>query len=520
MHADAWSRGGREVGDKPFFSVRLSDGQPRTDGVAHCRLGRRIPVEGQELDEGVFVEWSWDGRRLTIENDRYGQYPLFYCAQPDSICISPALARVVRENSQRRFDKAALGVFFRMGHFVGEDTPFEDVRFLPPNSVLTWENGRLDIQVRPFRSTPPASAGGSFDDAVEAYETLFARAIARRLPDHPDFVVPISGGRDSRHILLELARQGAIPKQCVTVKYRPPATNEDTRIARLMAERLGIEHIEIDKPASFFHAELNDVRLTNYCGGGHGWAQPVAAALNGRYRIAYDGLAGSVLSGGFMLAARKMELFRDGRFDELARLILQENHNEGTLRHVFSEDFYRTLALDAAVERLVPELRRHADTPNPVLSFVFWNRTRRCVASIPFAVMHGVPVVHVPYLDHELFDFLFALDASMVENNRLHDATIRRAYPEFADVPYEDKKARAVFRPDEHHYYRDARKDLFAYLRTVPREARAQVRASYVYAKIGFDLVGGKKESPWYMRPALQRIELEKLRLGLDASDA
>ena len=33
----------------------------------------------------------------------------------------------------------------------------------------------------------------------------------------------------------------------------------------------------------------------------------------------------------------------------------------------------------------------------------------------------------------------------MVEDNRLHDETIRRSYPEFADIPYENKKARAVF---------------------------------------------------------------------------
>lgn len=211
---------------------------------------------------------------------------------------------------------------------------------------------------------------------------------------------------------------------------------------------------------------------------------------------------------------RKTGLFRAEDWGALARLILEESGAEPMLRSVFSEDFYNRIPMSAAVSRMVPELRKHAGLPNPGLSFVFANRTRRCVASIPFAIFHQIPVVHVPYLDHAVFDFLYSLDPSMMADNRLHDETIRRAFPEFSAIPYEDKGAKAVTRPADRVYYRSARGEFFDYLRRVPAAARGSVRFYRLFARIGTDLVTGRNGAPWYVRPALQAIEMERLRLG------
>lgn len=306
---------------KPWFAALVRDGRLEVSGNLSCSLGRRVVVEGKSDDEGVFLDWAWNGGKLVVQNDRFGLYPLFYCAKHESICVSPSLARVAKTNSERKLDYGALSVFFRMGHFIGEDTPFEDIRFMPPNSILIWEAGRLEIKSKGAALAVGLAAALNFDEAVDQYRELFSRSISRRLPDNERFTVPVSGGRDSRHILLELARQGLRPKSCATVKYRPPATNEDVRIARLLAERLGIEHVELEKPSSFFQAELNDVQLTNYCGGGHGWVQPVASNFAGRFNTIYDGLAGSVLSGGFMLAEEKVSLFRAPRKTSASRTL-------------------------------------------------------------------------------------------------------------------------------------------------------------------------------------------------------
>lgn len=502
------------TGPKPWLSIKLHGERVVVEGDVQRSLGRRIHASGRENDEGVFIDWKWDGRRLLVENDRFGLYPLFYCSRGGAICISPSFERVANANSEREFNFDALSVFFRMGHFIGEDTAFTDVFFLPPNSILTWEAGRLDVSPKQVLPAAASAVGLSFDEVVDTYRELFSRSIQRRLPDNERFTVPLSGGRDSRHILLELVRQGVRPRSCATVKYGPPSTNEDTRIAKLLTERLGIEHVEIEKPTSYFQAELKDFQLTNYCGGGHWWVQPVASYSAGRFEIIYDGLAGSVLSGGFMLTEKKVDLFRRRDFEALARLILEENKNESVLRNVFRQRFYERISVEKGVARLVRELREHAESANPVLSFVFFNRTRRSVASIPFAIFHQVPVMHVPYLDGDVFDFLSSLDATMVEGNRLHDEVIRRAYPAMADIPYENKEAKPVFRRIDRGYFRKARFQLFDFLRTKSSEERLNTDSMYLYGKIFADSVMRKDDPPWYLRPAIQLLEFSRLQRG------
>ncbi len=497
---------------KPHLGIRRLPGDLRLSGSAAQLCGARFAGARPGRDDGIFVQWRWNGETLTVENDRYGIHPLFYCARAESIWVSPSLEQVVRGNSARELDHGALAVFHRLGHFIADDTPFKDVKFLPPDSVLTWREGQLSIRSRPFGLCHGVHGLG-FDDAAEAYRERFARAISRRLPRHPRFTVPISGGRDSRHILLELARQGAVPQHCPTLRYRPPATNQDVQVARELTRRLGIRHDEIERPSSYFEASLRDVVLTNHCGGGHGWVVPLASHLAGRCEVLYDGLAGSVLSGGFMLDRGSLGLFRDGSLEPLARRILGASADERALKSVLSRQAYATWSLDAAVERLVPELRRHADRPNPVLSFVFWNRTRRCVASIPYAILHQVPVVHAPYLDHELFDLLFELDPAHVEDNRLHDEVIRRAYPRFADVPYQDKKARAVMRAEDLPYYRETRAEFSRHLHTLDRALTQALDLRYLKGRLTWDWLTRNSDSPWYMRTVLQVAELERLRL-------
>lgn len=500
-----------DVADVPFFGARRAAGRTEVFGSPRHARGRRIVVPGRALDDGVFVEWHWDGRQLVVENDRHGFHPLFYSCVGQEIWVSTSMEGVLRGNSRREPDLAALAVFFRFGQFIGDDTALEDVHFLPPNSTLVWRDGVATLTRRP---EPPAvidPRGLNFDDAVDAYAELFAQAISRRLPADDRFTVPISGGRDSRHILLELARQGRVPDSCMTVKYRPPATNEDNRIARLLTDRLGIAHVQLDKPASFFEATRQDVFLTNYSGGGHGWIQPVAGYLSGRFQTTYDGLAGDELSALLIPGDPKLALFHDRRLTELAAQLLDETRQEKANEHLLSGALYRRLPHRLAVERMARELEQHAGSHSPVVSFNFWNRTRRCIASIPFAILSGVPLVHCPFLDHGLFDFLTGLDPALIAGTGFHDAAILRAYPDFADIPFEDKRLKAAWTPADRHYYRRSRVEMLAYLARRSGQARAVLKPGWLVAKTLVDVARNVAESPWYMRNAVYAVELQAL---------
>jgi len=496
--------------DRPFFAAQYRDGRVHTQGTPRCRLGHHIPRGDRPVDDGIFVHWDWDGERLEVVNDRYGIYPLFYSHQMGGICISPSIHHVLGEDMPRTLDTGALAVFYRLGFFIGEDTPFELVRILPPGSRLTWQDEKLSLIRGSLEAPLPDRPVSSFDEAVTHYGELFAQAIERRPPGQQGFTLPVSGGRDSRHILFELLRQGHQPTRTVTVRMRPPSSNEDIRIARILTEALGLPHEEIDVPTSYFRAHLKDIELTQFCST-HVWPLPVAAHLKGRTNTLYDGLAGSVISGGFQVSEQKLDMFREGRLKELATVLLREAGVESFLHDSLSHDFSAALSDTAAVERLSDELARHQHARNPLVSYIFWNRTRRGVGLIPFALLADIDRVYCPYLDHDVFDFLINLDASYAMGNALHDQAILRGYPEYAHLPFEDKDTPKIAGLDYSAYYRNFILEFVTHLLRHPSSLLSdKVRIPRLMAMLLRDLMRPHCEHSWYVRPMLYTLELER----------
>ena len=86
------------------------------------------------------------------------------------------------------------------------------------------------------------------DAALDAFILVFRQAIRRRLQLADDFVVPLSGGRDSRHILFELREAGHPPQFCVTARYFAPGdlAAGEIEIASHVANVLNVRHVVVD----------------------------------------------------------------------------------------------------------------------------------------------------------------------------------------------------------------------------------------------------------------------------------
>ncbi|MCG5517095.1 MULTISPECIES: asparagine synthetase B family protein [unclassified Ectothiorhodospira] len=498
--------------ERPYFSALWRGGRITTDGVENCQLGHRLDLGGRHGPDGIFVEWSWDGDALTVRNDRYGIYPLFYACHAGEIRISPSILHVLRGDFPKTLNVAALAVFLRLGFFLQEDTPFEHVHLLPPGSTLTWRQGKLTLRRGSMDVPVPETPVTSFDEAVEQYGQLFRQAISRRPPPASGFTLPISGGRDSRHILFELLEQGHKPDLTVTVQSRPPSSNEDLRIARILARELELVHEEIAMPRSYFQANLKDIEVTHFCGSGHTWLLPVAAYLkaNGTKTV-YDGLAGDVLSGGLQANENRLSLIKSGQTRNVAISLTQESGLTQFLQSSLKDTPRRILDETLAVERIDNELKTHLGAANPWMSFIFWNRTRRGIGLIPFSILSPVETVYCPYLDHELFDFFWNLDPTYSMGNALHDETIRRSYPQHAHLPFEDKHAPRATGAAESAFYRRGVAEFLAHYMSHPRRLRSRlVKSERIVAMLARDLMRMQCPSTWYLQPSLYLMELEE----------
>jgi asparagine synthase (glutamine-hydrolysing) len=434
---------------QPFFQARLISGRVVTDGDPRAELGSRPGQKGS-----IFAAWNWDGEKLTVTNDRYGFYPIYYAVHKDRIAISPSITQLVHLNSRLDFDEDAFAVFLRLGWLIGNDTLFKSVKALPPDSVLTWHHGNLEIRSSEITGSKPLNISRS--EAIRTYAELFQTSMATVLSNSGKFAVPISGGRDSRHILLASCKAQRKPDLCLTVPHPPPYPREDVLVAKQLCQALGVEHKIVEQTRSLLQAELRKNELTDYSVYEHGWFLALSEFIEGRWDTVTDGIGGDVLSAGVFLSENRLEWFRSGRFEELAEDVLGP---EGYLPALLSRDTYEKYSREKAVRHLSKELSRYADEPNPIGSFYFWNRTRRCIALNPFRLLENTRVI-TPYLDPELFDFLSSLPAGLLLDQQFHTDTIAFAYPEYSHIPYEDKTSAPII--DVSSFRRFSR-DILAY---------------------------------------------------------
>src|SRR5206468_4280691 len=150
----------------------------------------------------------------------YGYFPAFRGTKTGS--ASAGIAALLGECSLRELDYNALNVFFRIGTFIGTDTPFREVKVDPPD--YAWATSR-------------ALVCASRDTVIDQYIHLFRQAMARCISPAQDTSIGLSGGRDSRHILLELCSTGRAPQYCWTVDT--PHKPDEAAVAAQLCKRLG-----------------------------------------------------------------------------------------------------------------------------------------------------------------------------------------------------------------------------------------------------------------------------------------
>jgi asparagine synthase (glutamine-hydrolysing) len=310
--------------------------------------------------------------------------------------------------SRLDLDYEAINCFLRTGFYLRGRTPFKQVR-------REWTRP-------PILTTRLLSR----HQAIEQYVELFRRTIGRM--SQRDAVIGLSGGADSRHILLELVRLGRPPDVAFTIDL--PGI-EDATVARQVAARLQVRH-ELLSPTDAPDDEVRKCLLVDFRSMQHRWFMAVADRID---RSAWwDGIGGDVLSAGLFLEPWNLALMQAGRFEEYAERLV-------SVGDVYWFGASVQLNREQAIHDVAEELALHAEAANPVGSFYFWNRTCVDIAAAPFGILasRGVDVL-APYLDAAVWEFLMSLPAHLLLDHRFHIDAISAAFPSMADVPYARKR--------------------------------------------------------------------------------
>jgi asparagine synthase (glutamine-hydrolysing) len=412
-----------------FVRISRSDSQWHCEGRPHILLGRSTTTEVEKWPIG-FVEWNWNGQELSARTCRYGVLPVYWYADDTQVILSDQI-RTFQYFTKLDLDTTGVALLIRSRFLLGDLTPFKNVRRLPPGARLLWMNGKLQISGE--RPQPAEEFTGTRQRAIDLYIQLFRAAMQRCGFLLTNYVVLLSGGRDSRHILLELIALGLRPQFLCTALHIPPRRNYDAAIAAIIAEKFHLEHHIVHQPVDIVTQCTTHNELVDFCSWEHAWCMTVKHRLAGQYTTT-DGLAGDILSTDLFQTKELIDLAACKDWDRLALEIIGY-WDGGTASALFKKDILQRFPFEAVFEATKEELRRCADSVNPVRDFYFWNRARRGTSLLPFRIF-SKPACITPYLDPDLFDFLCSLPPRISADLAFHTDVILQAYPDALDIPF------------------------------------------------------------------------------------
>jgi asparagine synthase (glutamine-hydrolysing) len=219
----------------------------RSDTEVVLRHVEAHGTAGLDALDGMFAFALWDAgsERLLLARDRVGIKPLYYAPLPDGgiVFASELTALAAHARVRRRLSAIGLRSYFFSDYVHPPHTLLEGVFKLPPGHWIAWKNGQMTapsaywaLAAGPGEMQRPRAAGR------ELWRRLGAAVESQLVADVPVGAL-LSGGLDSSCVATLAQRRYGRRLKTFSIAFDDP-TFDESRYARLVARRIGSEHVE------------------------------------------------------------------------------------------------------------------------------------------------------------------------------------------------------------------------------------------------------------------------------------
>lgn len=378
--------------------------------------------------EGDTARWTFRDGTFLATSDRLGLVPFYYHETSGGLLCADHITELLQAGVPRRLDPVAVVLSHGLGYCPGDLTIFDGIKRLPASAELRATGSETTVRAA---MAVPQQNEYALEPALNAYADLFERSVRTLAGREGRIVVPLSGGRDSRHVLFAACAAG-LDAETVTFKNFPP-TGKDLSAALEIRRELGCRHRVVENSEYDYHRSLvralPEIQFESL---EHGWIWSLVPHLAELTLPFFDGLGGDVLSNALYFSPDANRKLREGDTAGACQRFEERALGQSRVAHFLSAAEKERLRV-----LLREEMSRWREWPNPLVAFVFFNRTRRGAACAPLAIsrLAGAPVAF-PYLERHVFDFLIGLDERFFAEPGFHDAVIARKYPQYAHIPY------------------------------------------------------------------------------------
>jgi asparagine synthase (glutamine-hydrolysing) len=344
---------------------------------------------------------------ISLVTDRFGMKPVYMWANSKRVMgfASEPKALLLNPQYEQCIDTAALNTFVDIGHMLGEQTLFNNIKRLAPATITTIDIATQQQTAVPYWSWNEIKVDTkiSFNDATEQAYKLFDRAIKRCLQTvkQSTLAITLSGGLDSR-VLLAAAKQHF--KGTIKTYTFGEQGCDDALLAKQVADLAGVSNqlVSIDEH-NWFAGRERGVWLTDGLKNilhMHALSSVANIAADSNYLL--NGYLGDVTFGGSYLFSQ-----------DNASLSSQQRLAERYFEHVP----YANIT--------APYFNYKNDDP-----ILIYNRGVRFIAAGSDLLSHELHNFK-PFMDNDLVDFLYSLPDEYRRNGRLYHAMLLRYYPDY-----------------------------------------------------------------------------------------
>jgi hypothetical protein len=174
---------------------------------------------------------------LCVISDPFGLFSIFCGSQGDQTFISTSALAVARQIRSRP-DTLAIECFLRTGRAYGDKTLWQDVRRIPPATILKITQGKVEESEYWAPAIDETIASLSFNEALAQAIDVLSHTFKRLLQREGRVWADLTGGFDTRLTTVLMAKLG-IPFIAYCVG---PADHPDVQISRLISHEMGWEY--------------------------------------------------------------------------------------------------------------------------------------------------------------------------------------------------------------------------------------------------------------------------------------
>jgi asparagine synthase (glutamine-hydrolysing) len=211
---------------------------------------------------GMFGLAIWDvaRRRLLLARDRLGIKGVYYAVQNGRLFFASEIRSILAALPETPpVDPLAISSFLRYRYIPAPDTILKGIKKLPAGCRLIVEKGQLPSVERWWKLAPePFDPMPSDDEASEELLSLYTKAIERHLISDVPVGLLLSGGMDSALLLALMSRLNKSWKT-YSVGYGSGFADDELRDAAETARMLGSTNVRLQITCADFEATLQHV---------------------------------------------------------------------------------------------------------------------------------------------------------------------------------------------------------------------------------------------------------------------